>query len=112
MCLRLPCESLSAEHSGSGQSRQLAFKPLREAGNAKRPQAGVHSLRVFVFECDLGAGTPVRPSDEIVHAIELAITLLHLGSANCPPQNTRRKANCINRGVVIVPRYLPNCAAP
>ena len=31
---------------------------------------------------------------------------------NSQPQNANRKANCMKRGVVIVPRYLPNCAAP
>jgi hypothetical protein len=28
------------------------------------------------------------------------------------PQNEKRNANCMKRGVVRVPRYLPNCAAP
>lgn len=33
-------------------------------------------------------------------------------STTFPAQNTKRNENCMKRGVVMVPRYRPNCAAP
>jgi hypothetical protein len=61
---------------------------------------------------DFRACTPGLRSIVIGHTSKLAKTRLQSSSANCQHQNTRRKANCINRGVVSVDVYAPNWVGP
>jgi hypothetical protein len=77
----------------------------------------------------LRAGFRGSPGEASFHRIAEILVLAHTLRAAAPfqnrfmrwllttkarpaPQNEKRNENCMKRGVVIVPRYLPNCAAP